>query len=839
MREPKLETQSMSRCATTPSRRQLTILFVDMVGYSKAVEQNEIATLDFMSRSFDTLRVLTRRFDCTLVKTTGDGALVTFDRPAEAVAYAVEFQKITTKTQTGIDDPFSFRTGIHMGEVVLRNGDIFGTAVNIASRLQGIAPPGGCIVSQAVYEDVRSKSDFEFVSIGAPTLKNIAERMQAYQLRSRQVDFVDPLRQSLLVLQLIGAPRLVFRDSSSALATGAALSQLLAYLALTPEYYATHESLLEILWPDRPPENGRRALRQTISSLRRVLKPAPGTILQGKGWIALNPTAFETDLEGIEADLRRGRIARLLLEDETWPDRILTGLAGVGPPLEAWIRVKRNAWRRRVLDQLERILDREPAASDMFLEAADAILLLEPGNEVASYARIAHALERGNRPGAMEEYHRLERYLSVEFGMGPSERVRAAIRAARRGNPPRGGPFSQENDDKPRRRLLRIAVRSFEAGNTGGNRVSAFQSELVANLARIRDWAILDGLPDGADIHEADYDISGSALAAGPDVMLSLRLHSLPDSRVLWSNRVSLTSQNWAEIQHQALCRIIAELESYISTDRLSAVLGPAGSEPTTHDAWLRGDMAMMRWSPEGFEEAAQIFLGILEKEPDHVPSLTNLASMTNIRHLIWPGMRRDADEIRDADERARHAAEIDPMDARAHRVVAWTAAYAGAFERALLHVDRAAELNPNSVVVLASCALGYAWFGEREKADAAVTRLMAITRNLPPWLWSYLCVIYYFLDRLDDAQRAAELSEDKLVDTQGWIAAIAARRGDTKAAVSAFGLLIENVKPVWKGAEPLSTQAVVDWFTTAFPIRTEANRDKLALPIFETARRV
>ena len=123
-----------------------------------------------------------------------------------------------------------------------------------------------------------------------------------------------------------------------------------------------------------------------------------------------------------------------------------------------------------------------------------------------------------------------------------------------------------------------------------------------------------------------------------------------------------------------------------------------------------------------------------------------------------------------------------------------------GAFARASMHMDLATSLNPNSPTTLASCSMGFAWFGEHGKAEANLTRCLAISRTLPEWGWAYNASTCFFLDRLDAALEAAELGGTSINDIQGWIAAIHARRGDTTAAGAAFARFFETISASWAG---------------------------------------
>jgi adenylate cyclase len=115
-----------------------------------------------------------------LIKTTGDGALAEFASPSAAVRCAVEIQESIASGRSS----FRLRIGVNLGEVIVgADGDLFGDGINIAVRLEGIADPGGILISEKVYSEVEGKLDVGFEDCGEQHLKNIAKPVRAYAVR--------------------------------------------------------------------------------------------------------------------------------------------------------------------------------------------------------------------------------------------------------------------------------------------------------------------------------------------------------------------------------------------------------------------------------------------------------------------------------------------------------------------------------------------------------------------------------------------------------------------------------------------------------------------------------
>src|SRR5665647_3885129 len=120
-----------------------------------------------------------------IVKTTGDGMLVEFASAVDAARCAVEVQRDMGAQNVNVpqDLRIEFRIGIHVGDIIIDDNDIFGDGVNIAARLEGIAEPGGVCISDDAHRQIRGKIDITFDDIGEQTLKNIAEPMRAWHIR--------------------------------------------------------------------------------------------------------------------------------------------------------------------------------------------------------------------------------------------------------------------------------------------------------------------------------------------------------------------------------------------------------------------------------------------------------------------------------------------------------------------------------------------------------------------------------------------------------------------------------------------------------------------------------
>jgi TolB-like protein/class 3 adenylate cyclase/tetratricopeptide (TPR) repeat protein len=167
-------------------RRLAAILVADVVGSCRLIgmdEEGALAQLKALRKTLFDPKISDHHG--RIVKNTGDGALVEFGSVVDAVRCAVGIQR--GMAEQNIDVPqirrIEFRVGIHVGDVIFDDNDIFGDGVNIATRLEGIAEPGGVCLSDDAYRQVRGKVEIACDDMGPQPLKNIAEPMRAWRAR--------------------------------------------------------------------------------------------------------------------------------------------------------------------------------------------------------------------------------------------------------------------------------------------------------------------------------------------------------------------------------------------------------------------------------------------------------------------------------------------------------------------------------------------------------------------------------------------------------------------------------------------------------------------------------
>src|SRR3954447_8455564 len=169
---------------TAEQRKLAAIMFTDMVGYSALAQRDDQLAVELLEEHRRLLREIFPRFHGTEIKTMGDAFLVEFSSALEAARCGIEIQRTLAKRNTDVthDRRIELKIGIHIGDVVHRDGDVYGDGVNIASRIEPLAGAGGICVSMDVERQIRNALEARFEKFGWADLKNIKLPMDLFRI---------------------------------------------------------------------------------------------------------------------------------------------------------------------------------------------------------------------------------------------------------------------------------------------------------------------------------------------------------------------------------------------------------------------------------------------------------------------------------------------------------------------------------------------------------------------------------------------------------------------------------------------------------------------------------
>ena len=175
----------MGSITTDETRRKLTTVFTaDVQSYSRLMEADEEGTLRTLKHYRGAMQRLIEAHGGRVINTWGDALFAEFASVVEAVRTAVDVQNELAQHNAGLpaETRMQFRIGINLGDVIVDGNDIYGDGVNVAARLQAVAPPGGVVISSTVYDHVRNKLPVGFEFLGDLTVKNIDHEVPSYVL---------------------------------------------------------------------------------------------------------------------------------------------------------------------------------------------------------------------------------------------------------------------------------------------------------------------------------------------------------------------------------------------------------------------------------------------------------------------------------------------------------------------------------------------------------------------------------------------------------------------------------------------------------------------------------
>ena len=166
------------------------ILFADIAGYTAMMQKNEQDALELLNRFKEALEEITPKHQGRIVQYFGDGCLLSFDSSSNSVDCAIALQKAFSETPS-----VPVRIGMHLGDVIFKNDNVFGDGVNIASRIESLGIPGAILMSKTIRDQIKNQKEFLLVSLGSFDFKNVEEKMEVFALANP--GFVVPKREEM------------------------------------------------------------------------------------------------------------------------------------------------------------------------------------------------------------------------------------------------------------------------------------------------------------------------------------------------------------------------------------------------------------------------------------------------------------------------------------------------------------------------------------------------------------------------------------------------------------------------------------------------------------------
>jgi len=255
------------------SRRSLAaIMFTDMVDYTKLTEKNDALALSLLEEQRQLLRPIFSKHQGREIKTVGDGFLVEFNSALEAVRCAVAVQLLMDGRNKSVSPErrIMLRVAVHLGDVEHLDGDVYGDAVNVASRIHSLVEPGGICITRQVFDHVRNSDEFLAEELGETRLKNVRTPFEIYRVLPPETRPTSTGNRSMEALRIAALPLAIISSEAQD-----------EYFAngLTEEIINTLSSIPTLRVIARTSVMRYRDTKKTASEIGRELNV--GTILEG------------------------------------------------------------------------------------------------------------------------------------------------------------------------------------------------------------------------------------------------------------------------------------------------------------------------------------------------------------------------------------------------------------------------------------------------------------------------------------------------------------------------------------------------------------------------------
>lgn len=577
------------------------------------------------------------------------------------------------------------------------------------------------------------------------------------------------------------------------------------------------EKLLDLFWQTSDQEKAAVSCRQVVRKIRLGLACLPDVKLEsGNGQMLLSLLAAQPLLDRLVGGLSRNAWPKARAECLRGYLALFEALAGISPSFDSWLVMTRSA----LLSSARRIIDAAlsgaaPSDSESLL-IAEFALEIEPSNEVAARFVMIHHWRAGRATRAIEVYNALYAHLDAQFDQEPEPET-VSLLAAIKLDPGR----APERAFGLLRPQVSIAVIPYdEPGRSpeAAALANALQADLRLRLGRFREWRVVGDQDSGT----AELSLHLRPFLTGAQPRLFLELLEGWNGRILWSECLHAPASNWENKIRPVLINIANAL-SVVVADR--ALSDPAAG---VYDRWLRSQVLLDTWSPRTEGQALAMLRDITREAPRFGPAHAELAGALNVRHVLLPGTRQ-TDEVKQlALHHALEALSIDPLDTRAHRVLAWCYCHKGEFGLAEFHFEQALSLNPTSQLTLVSAALGFAFTGNVAQAGDLARQARQLGAASDAYHRIYMAATDYLCGNYKDAAEQCRIGAGLMSTVGGWHSASLWKLGRVQESRERLADWTQEIAQAWHMTDPPSQAQVIDWFTASFPLRHSQMRDDL-----------
>ena len=584
---------------------------------------------------------------------------------------------------------------------------------------------------------------------------------------------------------------------------------LVAYLALQGDRGQSREKLAELLWGNSAEEQARANLRQALSTLRKALNGDEAAYLVTDGdQISLAGEDIDLDVakfERLAAEATPGALKRAAT---LYKGDLLDGFSLKEDSFEAWARAERERLRRQASAVLTKLIAHcdEVGDTERCVETAARLLNLDPLREAAHRILMRAYAAQGRRASALKQFETCREILKRELGVEPEPETVALYRDIRqqRAAAPEGETdtaLEQVADDPPLPDGPSVAVLPFE--NKSGDPDQAYFADgltenVIAGLTRFREIlvigvkSILIVREHAADLRDIGrtlgvaHIVEGSVRKAAERVRVTAQLVDAATGQRLWAEHYDRDLDDIFAVEDEITDIIVATLAGQIEHLELRRAAKKTSGGPVAYDSLLKGRQCLNRYTKDGELEARRHFERALELDPDYAAAVAGL-SISYIHEYEENWSEAPEEALVRAYDLAQKAVALDDADSPARYAIASACFYRGQHELAMVHIDKALELNPNDYHNICTKAWFLVFSDHRSEAVECSLEAMRLNPLVPDNCLYTLGMAEYGAGRYEEALAAFGKVKGWGLHRPAWIAACYAQLGrDAQAHAAA-----------------------------------------------------
>lgn len=597
---------------------------------------------------------------------------------------------------------------------------------------------------------------------------------------------------------------------------------LLAYLALNQGPRHARDKLAALLWEDRPDQQARTSLRQTLAVMRKALQPYDVSWLSADGdWIAVNGAGFNVDV--LEFERLAGLATTECMKQAValYRGDLLQGFNLRSEGFAAWQRTERERLLGRAVQVLSKLLALESKGGDIdaAIATANRLLSLDPLNEDAHRSLMRLYVAQGRQELALRQYEICRDRLRRELNVG-TERVTTALYqeilahrsgtsspnvAATSSSTPSSpspeaaiaaGPHAGPND-RPS-----IAVLPFvnQGGDPGQSHLGdGITEDIITELSRYHSLLVIArsssfqfGGPavDIAAISRklgVRYVLEGSVRKIGSNIRVTAQLIDAESQGHLWAERYDRPIEEIFGVEDEVASAIASTLEGRIAASAAEVLRKRPTEDWNAYDYFLQGREWM--YHSKG-TEAEQCFTCAVALDPNYVHALAWRSLALTLNYVVDGS--RDPAMIELAISSAQKALDLNDADSWSHQAMGCACMKLGQIQLAGQHFDRAYQLNPNDVNIVGDRANWLMYVGRPEEAIRLLDAAMQRDPYPPTWIWEVRGEVLYQLKRYEAAVAAYLKAGPQPFWMPGLLAAAYAQLGQSEDARKAIAAMLQ-----------------------------------------------